>query len=415
MVIFELLSGCTEETKDNEYMYTYINKRTMELSNVKSNVTVGADYEKTDVYFFVKEFNTREEIIQMLLASGFKQYTEEYMSDHYFRWNDSNSEETITLDEPGTSIDGMNGLPISIIYKFNGLTNTALGEAADKDSLEALISRVFMAFGDVLLYMIQNIFGKDLTINSLIFNTYNDTKLNFYSSNPSGLSQGLADVVNYWYKVFSTLAYVLYVVILVYIGIMIVVSSGTGDQNKRKKSLGDWFAGLAIMFAVPTFVIPSLIKLNDAFVKFMSSKNSEEIKTYYNSYVTGTNILGGDSETLSIEELMQMREETSKELEENEKKTNEMLDTLMSNVLKDSKDNKGYTPTQTEIDSVREVFQELYSSVKFYYNNVSSNREEWQGNLYTNTRRKLHYMRAPKPYGTRRNRSKFWIGSSRVC
>lgn len=271
-----------------------------------------------------------------------------------------------------------------------------------------------MAFGDVLLYMIQNIFGKDLTINSLIFNTYNDTKLNFYSSNPSGLSQGLADVVNYWYKVFSTLAYVLYVVILVYIGIMIVVSSGTGDQNKRKKSLGDWFAGLAIMFAVPTFVIPSLIKLNDAFVKFMSSKNSEEIKTYYNSYVTGTDILGGDSETLSIEELMQMREETSKELEENEKKTNEMLDTLMSNVLKDSKDNKGYTPTQTEIDSVREVFQELYSSVKFYYNNVSSNREEWQGNLYTNTRRKLHYMRAPKPYGTRRNRSKFWIGSSRV-
>ena len=100
-----------------------------------------------------------------------------------------------------------------------------------------------------------------------------------------------------------------------------------------------------------------------------------------------------------------MRQETSKELEENEKKTDEMLDTLMSSVLKDSKDKKGYTPTQTEIDAVREVFKELYSSVKFYYNNVSSNREEWQGSLYSNTRSKLHYMRAPKPQGTRRNRS----------
>ena len=372
-------------------------------ANVKDSSSDFSRNSKNDLYFFAKDTQSLKDLIELYEASGY-QYVEEDPNDDVKVFWIFDSQERNPILIPKREYVPENEV-VSLMYKFDGLTNTASGDPAGDLTLEAIISRVFMAFGDVLLYMIQLIFGRDLTINSLIFNTYDDTKLDFYSSNPSGLSKGLADVVNNWYKIFSKLAYVLYVVILVYIGVMILVSSGTGDQDKRKKSLGDWFAGLAIMFAVPTFVIPSLIKLNDAFVKFMSSKNSEEITTYYNSYVTGTDILGGDSATLSIEELMQMRQETSKELEENEKKTDEMLDTLMSSVLKDSKDKKGYTPTQTEIDAVREVFKELYSSVKFYYNNVSSNREEWQGSLYSNTRSKLHYMRAPKPQGTRRNRS----------
>lgn len=369
-------SGATWNESDTEEvnvpgggtMEVAVVKRTTKLSNVKASVVTGANYEKTDLYVLVREIYSRDDIIQLFKASGYSYDKNDPDAGENYYLVFRNLSNTVKVPDDGCILDA-GSKSVSIIYKFNGLTNTALGEAADEHSLEALISRVFMAFGDVLLYMIQKIFGKDLTINSLIFNTYDDTKLNFYSSNPNGLSQGLADVVNYWYKVFSTLAYVLYVVILVYIGIMIVVSSGTGDQDKRKKSLGDWFVGLAIMFAVPTFVIPSLIKLNDAFVKFMSSKNSAEITTYYNSYVTGTDILGGDSETLSIEELMQMRQETSKELANVKEEQEKMLDDLIQRMLDEA--GRGTMADARREETVRNMFDNIIRSMRYYLSGKS--------------------------------------------
>lgn len=208
--------------------------------------------------------------------------------------------------------------PVTLMYKFNGKSATATD--SDKAGwLEDIITRIFILLGDgVLLKMLQGIFPKDLTINSLIFNQFDDTKLNFYSSNPSELCKGLAEVVNGWYKVFQELAYLLYVVILVYIAIMIMVTAGTPEQDKNKKNLGNWFAGLAIMVIVPTFAIPSLIKLNDAFVKFMYNRNGTEIKTYYNvDFPEGEEvILGGDSATVSIETLMEARKTKVEEMEE---------------------------------------------------------------------------------------------------
>lgn len=234
--------------------------------------------------------------------------------------------------------------PVTVMYTFNGKNVSSSTDDKKAGAIEEIITRIFMLLGDgVLLNMLQGLFGKDLTINSLIFNQYEDTKLNFYSPNPSELCKGLAEVVNNWYKIFMELAYILYIIILVYIAIMIVVSAGTPEQDKNKKNLGNWFAGLAIMTVVPTLVIPSLIKLNEAFVDFMYNKNGPGITTYYNTYfpdgVDDTyvkDIIGGDSSTVSIKQLTEAKNVAESALitkqQEIAKKSENMYNDLMKDI-----------------------------------------------------------------------------------
>lgn len=340
--------------------------RSIELTNVNSNITSGASYSKSDLYFLAKDIQTFEDLTSFYAASGYQYIEDDVVDITSWLFEDKHPNSNgfaydikIPNDETLEKED-----KVTLMYKFDGLNNTSLGDKSGGLDLEALLARIFMAFGDILLDMIQWIFGKDLTINALIFNTYNDTKLNFYSSNASGVSSKLAGVVNTWYEIFSKLAYLLYVIILVYIGIMIIVTAGTGDQDKRKKSLGDWFAGLVIMFAVPTFVLPSLIKINDAFVKFMYNKNSEEVTTYYNYYDVGTDILGGDSATLSIEELMQMKEETTNELNvltETQRKT---LDDLIRKMIEEA--GPGSLSDIKRAEVIEDMFKAILTRIKNY-------------------------------------------------
>lgn len=233
--------------------------------------------------------------------------------------------------------------PVTVMYTFNGKNVSSLGGDTQAGTIENIITRIFMFLGDgILLNMLQGLFGTDLTINSLIFNQYEKTKLSFYSSSYNDLSEKVANVVNAWYKIFMQLAYILYIIILVYIAIMIVVSAGTPEQDKNKKNLGNWFAGLAIMTVVPTLVIPSLIKLNDAFVKFMYNKSGTEITTYYNTYLPDgidntyvEDIIGGDSSTVSIKELTEAKEEAEKGLKEKQQEIAEKSENVYNNLMKD--------------------------------------------------------------------------------
>lgn len=124
---------------------------------------------------------------------------------------------------------------------------------------------------------------------------------------------------------------------------MIVVSAGTPEQDKNKKNLGNWFAGLAIMTVVPTLVIPSLIKLNDAFVKFMYNKSGTEITTYYNTYwpegvedaYEVKDIIGGDSSTVSIKELTKKKEKVEEDLKKKQQEIAEKSENVYNNLMKD--------------------------------------------------------------------------------
>lgn len=335
--------------------------RNLTLSNIGLQASY-SDMARGDMYFFANQIHTKAQIDELFNSS---EYTG---SVNGKCWKYSKDGFTTVSIGDETELD--NGAPdFSIMYRFSGKSNSALNDSqAPSRSIEAIFTRMLLVIGDdfLLKMLIQGLFGKDLTINSLIFNTYDGTKLEFYSKSTNELTTALSKVVNTWYNIFSRLAYILYVIILVYIGVMIIASAGTPNQDKMKKSLGDWFVGLAIMLAVPTFVIPSLIKLNDAFVKFMYNKNSEQVTSYYTVYNTENDIIGGDSSTLSIEELLKKKSEFSDDLETKEKEKEKLLNGFIDGIVKEAEKNSDHTVTDEEKSILLSNYNSIYSSMKFY-------------------------------------------------
>ena len=311
-------------------------ERSLALSNIGLKASY-SDMARGDMYFFANNVNSAKQLEDLMVSSEYQsdviRVSKIFSADQEFWCFKKDGFNPVTF---GSKIKkNSDEIDFSIIYRFAGKSNSALNDSTDDDlTVESVIVKLLIAIGDdfLLKMLIQGLFGKELTINSLIFNTYEGTKLDFYSKNQNKITSSISSVVNYWYDVFSQLAYVLYIIILVYIGVMIIVTAGTSNQDKMKKSLGDWVVGLVIMLAVPTFVIPSLINLNNAFVKFMYSKNTEEVVSYYSFYDVADDIIGGDSSTASIEELMTKRNDISKEITSNEEEIQEKITEITTNV-----------------------------------------------------------------------------------
>lgn len=342
--------------------------RTLSLSNMGLQATY-SDMARGDMYFFANLVDTKPQIDRLFSSS---EYTAS-VDGKYWKYSKKGFT-TVTIGNELTLDDGR--IDFSIMYRFGGKSNSALNDSqATSRSIEAIFTRMLLVIGDdfLLKMLIQNLFGKDLTINSLIFNTYENTKLRFYSGSTNELSTAISNVVNTWYSIFSRLAYILYVIILVYIAVMIIASAGTPNQDKMKKSLGDWFVGLAIMLAVPTFVIPSLIKLNDAFVNFMYNKNSEQVTSYYSVYDSADDIIGGDSSTLSIEELLKKKNEFSNDLEAFEEEKTKLVNELIGKIGS----GLSYEMSDDERKFLEDRFFYLYENVKvFVFSSDSWTAEE---------------------------------------
>ena len=74
-----------------------------------------------------------------------------------------------------------------LVYCFKGSSNSALGsgqtQAVGDMSIEAIITRLFLALGDhFLLGSMRRLFGNNISINTLIFNQFEMTKLDLYNS-----------------------------------------------------------------------------------------------------------------------------------------------------------------------------------------------------------------------------------------
>lgn len=350
------IEGGSEVKKENRKEVT----RNLNLSNLSLQASY-TDMARGDIYFLANRIEGTADIDKLFASSGYSKTASDNNDSTYTKENF----QTVYIGNESIEENNTN---FSIMYRFGGKTNSALDDSAvgEDVTVEGVIARLLISIGDTFLLkmLIQGLFGKELTINSLIFNTYDGTKLEFYSKSSNAITQSITNVVNYWYNVFSALAYILYVIILVYIGVMLIISAGTPNCDKMKRSLGDWVAGLVILLAVPAFVIPSLIKLNDAFVKFMYNKNDEEVVSYYSLYEISDDIIGGDSSTLSIEELMNMRNEESDKLDELNKNREKLLDDYIQKML----DEAGSGPmadTRRE-ETIRNMFETIITRMRSY-------------------------------------------------
>lgn len=344
------------------------------LYNTVINSTSPTPTSKSNLYFFTSSSGAPASK-SLFEAMGYE-FSEYYENDFYLLKNKKEKVEKARDIYLSSNFNAPDGINTRIIYKFYGPQNSALNDEDRKEDLESLVSRVFLSIGDnLLLKMLHAVLGNTLSVDSLIFNKYEQTKIDLYNTSATGVNKALRDTINYWFKIILAITYVAYLIILIYIGIMIVVSAGTAQQDKMKKYLTDWIVGLAILMFLPTYGIPFLFKLNDGFVRYLS-RDVSSMNSYYNEYDINVvkDILGSDSATVGIEEVLV---EMAK-LEEEQETVSGKIDLVESKiipVLRDELRQDGIELSQEEEEFiVSELVEDNYIRYKGYRQNGETSR-----------------------------------------
>ncbi len=148
--------------------------------------------------------------------------------------------------------------------------------------LERAISTVFLLGATGLFFLISIAAGSVITVETIIFNKFETTRLNIFSGmggwNPyvgdPMTSESIGAYVNTFFSFFTKIALVAFMVILVYVGIRILLNAGTDKNAKYKEYLLYWVQGVFILFFFP-YVMKYTIVINDTFVQYIY-----EMKTY---------------------------------------------------------------------------------------------------------------------------------------
>ena len=199
-----------------------------------------------------------------------------------------------------------------------GVKFEILGGEQKADLLQQLLTSFCVdVIGDGIMFLIGVVAGEPITIDKIIFNEYSRTRLAFFVNNlkdehgvidPNKENPFLSDTgilpqyddqgnlidegtLNKFYNRFTMIAIIVYLVILLYMGIRIVLSSTGKDMAKYKKLFTDWVGGVIILFLFP-YVMRYTIKINDAVVQYIGTLrntvvNLDEAKAEITDYPGG--------------------------------------------------------------------------------------------------------------------------------
>ena len=89
----------------------------------------------------------------------------------------------------------------------------------------------------------------------------------------------LSRVISNWYYTIRNVAIVALMVILIYVGIRMLLTSIASEKSKYKKMLGDWIVALCLVFVLH-YIMIFAVNINDNIISIMKSINSENTYVY---------------------------------------------------------------------------------------------------------------------------------------
>lgn len=152
----------------------------------------------------------------------------------------------------------------------------------DKASFfENFVTQFFMLVGKVIYAILCIAIREDFSIEKVIFNQYTNIRLAFFTNDVTGAANdnkfisesGIRDVLNNFYEIFTGIAIVVYLIILVYMGIRILLGSTAEKGSKYKEFILYWLEGVLILFLFP-YIMKYSIQINNAFVSFLYENKS---------------------------------------------------------------------------------------------------------------------------------------------
>lgn len=158
----------------------------------------------------------------------------------------------------------------------------------------AIFGALFMAF-QTLISALGGFDSGIITVEDIIFSRTSETgalsgssllNVNFFDLNSTGNAtiQTLRNNVAQWYYVLRNLAIVLSLIVLIYVGIRMAISSVAEEKAKYKKMLTDWLVSFALIFLLHYFMV-IVLELNNQLVTLLWNMRDNVDRVSVNSYM----------------------------------------------------------------------------------------------------------------------------------
>lgn len=170
----------------------------------------------------------------------------------------------------------------------NSIDNTpqATGEPGDENYISEGMQGIADIGGDVQL---ETSSEANVTIENIVYNKIPILDINFFNFesaggavvDENGIIYIIKENVAMWYYIFRILAITIMLVILIYLGIKLTITSSTEKKAAYKEMLTAWVVGFILIFAM-NYIMLGVISLNESLINFIipEYENGQEISLY---------------------------------------------------------------------------------------------------------------------------------------
>lgn len=163
-------------------------------------------------------------------------------------------------------------------YQGGVITDENVEKTTGFETIEKIMANFVLTLSKGLNILLADALNQTITLDNIVFDEYEPIKLNFFSTDLFGnsvsantVTSKLRNSINNWYSIFRNMALIGYMIILVYIGIKILLTSTTADKKANyKDTFMYWVTGILILFFFP-YIMKYAIYINDAIVKTIGS------------------------------------------------------------------------------------------------------------------------------------------------
>lgn len=271
-------------------------------------VTVEVDnFHLTNVYgddFINYKDNPDEYKPYVLNVAGITPYEDGDGVQVFFNLDREYSEGTFSKSEYGAiltnpidiEITDVTGKSTGVIRDMGGYAGTSAYIPEEDTDTAGFLERIISAFirSTSLGYyaLLQLIMGSGASIETLIFNQFDNTKLTLFDDmgDANTYITEIRVILNKFFSLGRNIAIVAYMIILVYMGIRIMLNAGAQKKAQYKQLFMYWAQGIVILFLFP-YVIKYTIVLNNVFVEYVyQSKNNMSFYEKFTQPETGESV-----------------------------------------------------------------------------------------------------------------------------
>ena len=219
----------------------------------------------------------------------------------------TNTIKDITSSEDSSSTYTFGGNSAQVVYEFWGVTSEILNDN-ETSSIEEVLTKILLSVGSIFRGVVSAVGGQDLTIDSLIFNQYEDTMIDFWGGGGTYVDL-FTSIINGWHNAFTKWTAYILVIILVAVGIRAILLAGTPNQKKIQGMVVGWIVAAALLYIGPMF-LKYAVSINDAFVETLRDQSKYSIYSVYNTDFLDRYDIdydmqhGEDSETVKLEDVL---------------------------------------------------------------------------------------------------------------